>query len=169
MSQTINELLVELDHEPYTRERYDADFARVLARLCEKHGVTTHAEVRQIIREHRYAHSGEDPEQDYIELMALARSTGWGDRFTLAMDICDACRRIIERGTKPTLPEVRPLIDEYYALPGNGAGGGLHIVLDDGNYERGNVQYCIDRASDEETRQLGLVLLMLSNSQRRRM
>jgi hypothetical protein len=67
------------------------------------------------------------------------------------------------------LLEVRPLIDAYYLLDGNRSGGGLHIVLDDGNYERCHVQFCIDTAKNEETKQLGLVLLMLSNSQRRRM
>lgn len=92
-----------------------------------------------------------------------------GQRELFVSKICDACRFILARGTKPTLPEVRPLIDVYYLLSGNGAGGDLHIVLDDHNYERHNIQYCIDRSSNEETKQLGRVLLMLSNSQRRRM
>jgi hypothetical protein len=77
MSESINELLVEFGDEPYTRERYDADLARVLAVLCAKHGVTTRAEVHEIIREHRYEHSAEDPEDDYIGLMAMARTMGW--------------------------------------------------------------------------------------------
>ena len=77
MSETIEELLVEFGDAPYTRAQSDKDFARVLARLCEKHGVTTRAEVHEIIREHRYEHSGEDPEEDYINLMAIARATGW--------------------------------------------------------------------------------------------
>jgi hypothetical protein len=72
---TMDELLAFA--EPYTREQYDKDFVRVLARLCEKHGVTTQAEVHEIIRTHAYEHSGEDPEEDYIELMACARATGW--------------------------------------------------------------------------------------------
>ncbi len=85
-----------------------------------------------------------------------------------AADMIAACKRIIERGTKPTLPEVRPLVKAYYALPGNGAGGDLHCVLDDGNKDRSSVRFCIDHARDEETRWLGHVLLLLSNSQRRR-
>ena len=76
MSQTIEDLLADIgDH--YTREQYDEEFARVLKRLCEKHGVTTHAEVNAIVSEHRYEHSGEDPEQDYIELAVMAQHCGW--------------------------------------------------------------------------------------------
>jgi hypothetical protein len=77
MGQTIEELLAEFDDEPYTRERYNKDFARVLARLCEKHNVTTQAEVHEIIREHRYTHTAEDPEDEYISLMAISDHMGW--------------------------------------------------------------------------------------------
>jgi hypothetical protein len=38
------------------------------------------------------------------------------------------------------------MIREYYALPGNGAGGSLHIVLDDGNIETGHIKYCREYA-----------------------
>jgi hypothetical protein len=86
-----------------------------------------------------------------------------------ADEIIERCRAICARGTKPTLPEVRPLIEAYYKLDGNGAGGELHIVLDDGNYERDSIRYCIGAATKVETRWLGHVLLMLSNSQRRKM
>jgi len=86
-----------------------------------------------------------------------------------ADQLIEACQAIVGRGVKPILPEVSPLIEAYYALPGNGAGGELHIVLDDGNYQRSSVNFCIDRARKQETRWLGCVLLMLSNSQRRRM
>ncbi len=87
---------------------------------------------------------------------------------TASSAIIAACRRLCERGTKPTLPEVKPLVNAYYALPENGAGGELHIVLDDGNKERSSVRYCIERAQHEETVWLGRVLLLLSNSQRRK-
>lgn len=72
-------------------------------------------------------------------------------------------------GAKPTLAEVRPLLRAYYRLPGNGVGGELHCVLDDGNYERRHIRSCIASAERVETRWLGHVLLLLSNSQRRRM
>ena len=90
--------------------------------------------------------------------------------------IKERCRELVARGTKPTLPEVRPMIDAWYALPGYGAGGPLHGVLDDHNYERCHIRWSIDNAERyypeydaELTRCLGSVLLMLSNSQRRKM
>ena len=86
-----------------------------------------------------------------------------------AAEITSECDRLHMRGGKPTLPEVRPLIDAYYALPWNGAGGELHVVLDDGNVERSHIQWCLDNAQQAETIALCRVLLMLSGSQRRRM
>lgn len=44
------------------------------------------------------------------------------------------------------------LIDRYYAMDGNGVGGSLHIVLDDGNHDRGSVQFCLDWAIREGDR-----------------
>lgn len=86
-----------------------------------------------------------------------------------AEQIAEESRRLWARRVKPTLPEVRPLIDAYYALPGNLAGGELHVVLDDGNYERHHIRWCISNAQKVETRWLGHLLCLLSNSQRRRM
>ena len=86
-----------------------------------------------------------------------------------AAQIIETCQALHRRSTKPTLPEVRPLVDAYYELPGNGAGGELHIVLDDHNYERSHIRWCIAQAKKVETRWLGHVLVMLSNSQRRRL
>lgn len=80
------------------------------------------------------------------------------------------CRRIIERGTKPTLTEVRPIITAWYARPGHGAGGELHVELDDRNLEN---KFLIDNITDEryseDARLISAVLLMLSRSQRRRL
>lgn len=78
---------------------------------------------------------------------------------------------IIERhgAPKPTLPEVRPLVRAFRKLPGNIVGGELHCVLDDHNYERRHIRSCIEGCAKPETRWLGEVLLLLSNSQRRRM
>lgn len=72
-------------------------------------------------------------------------------------------------GKKPTLPEVRPLVRAYYKLPGNAVGGELHCVLDDRNYERRYIRSCIASAERHESRALGWLLLLLSNSQRRRL
>lgn len=62
--------------EPYTREEFDADRRRLLARLSSKHCVPE-SELPQLIREHRYEHSGEDPEDEYIQVMAFGRFAGW--------------------------------------------------------------------------------------------
>ncbi len=86
-----------------------------------------------------------------------------------AAEIIERCQAIVARGTKPVMPEVRPLIKAYYDLPGNGAGGDLHCVLDDGNYEARHIRSTLLDPIKEETRWLCHVLLMLSNSQRRKM
>ena len=84
--------------------------------------------------------------------------------------IINACQAIFRRGTKPTLPEVNPLVEAYYALPGNGSGGQLHVVLDDGNYQRRFIRGSVESADATPlTKNLGHVLLMLSNSQRRKL
>lgn len=74
-NQTLDELLTEFA-DIYTRERFESDRDRLLTRLCEKHGITK-PEVDALIREHRYVHSAEDPEDEYIELMTIAQYTGW--------------------------------------------------------------------------------------------
>ena len=40
------------------------------------------------------------------------------------------------------------LKDAFYMLEGNGAGGSLHIVLDDNNWERSSVEFCLKYAQD---------------------
>jgi len=74
-TSSMEDLLTELS-EPYTREQFEEDRSRIIARLCAKHGVSE-AELPALIREHRYEHSSEDPEDEYIQLMAIARATGW--------------------------------------------------------------------------------------------
>ena len=85
-----------------------------------------------------------------------------------AADIVRECQRIHARGTKPNLPEIKPLVEAYYQLDGNGAGGELHVVLDDGNWEKCFIREIYDRAKQDETKWLAAVLLMLSNSQLRK-
>nr|WP_250808197.1 hypothetical protein [Neorhizobium tomejilense] len=70
---------------------------------------------------------------------------------------------------KPSIPQVVARFAAYYELPGNGAWGSLHIVLDDGNVSNGNVEFCIEAAADsgdEEGRQLAEILLAMSRTQR---
>ena len=73
--KTIEELLEEFS-DPYTREQFEADRVRAIAVLCAKHGIAE-SEVDTLIREHRYTHSFEDPEDEYIQIMAFARAAGW--------------------------------------------------------------------------------------------
>lgn len=73
---TIEELLEEFGTAVYTREQFEADLARLLAVLCAKHGVAE-SEVDSLIKEHRYEHSFEDPEDEYIQIMAMGRHAGW--------------------------------------------------------------------------------------------
>jgi hypothetical protein len=59
----------------------------------------------------------------------------------------------------------------YYALPGNGAGGNLHIVLDDGNVRDSDIEFCIERAQEKGDKfgeAIGRVLLRMSKTQRRK-
>ena len=67
---TIEELLADNSHV-YTREQFDADYKRIVTRICEKHGIA-YGEVGALIREHRYVHDAEDIEQEYIEAMTGA-------------------------------------------------------------------------------------------------
>ncbi len=39
-------------------------------------------------------------------------------------------------------PYIKELIKYYYELPDNGAGGNLHIVLDDGNVDYRSIYFC---------------------------
>jgi hypothetical protein len=72
----IETLLEEFNDPPYTREQFEADRTRLIAVLCAKHGIAA-SEVDALIREHRYEHSAEDPEDAYIQIMAIGRHTGW--------------------------------------------------------------------------------------------
>jgi hypothetical protein len=73
---SIEELLEEFSDREYTREQFEADRARLVARLCGKHGISE-SEIDALLREHRYEHSGEDPEDEYMQVMAMGRSAGW--------------------------------------------------------------------------------------------
>lgn len=53
----------------------------------------------------------------------------------------------------------------YYGLEGNGAGGILHIVFDDGNVEDSDIKFCIElaeRSSDYIALKLCYDMLSLS-------
>lgn len=72
-------------------------------------------------------------------------------------------------GKRPTVPQVVPLVESFYLFEGNGAGGHLHIVLDDCNIEDGHVKFCIeqaDKAGDVSAVLLGRILRQMSDTQR---
>jgi len=84
----------------------------------------------------------------------------------------DRCARLLQRDSEepisPTV-DVFPLVEIYYAKPGNEAGGSLHIVLDDGNEEDGAVDFCIGWAlerRDWDGVALGSVLRRMPESER---
>jgi hypothetical protein len=90
---------------------------------------------------------------------------------------CTACAKIPYRNptektktNKPTLPEVIPLVLDYYAKEGNCAGGNLHIVLDDGNLQNSSIEYCLKCAEEENDVDgvvLAKLLLLMSHTQRK--
>jgi hypothetical protein len=74
-------------------------------------------------------------------------------------------------GDKP-VPQLIEAAKAYYAMPNNGVGGSLHIVLDDENIEDGHINWCIDYAmanDDNEGVLLGKMLLGASYTQRRKL
>lgn len=82
----------------------------------------------------------------------------------------DACSRLYGRPEKPTVPEVMPLVKEFYEW--NPVGGSLHIVLDDANVSDDNVRFCLDHATAKGDRfgvALATVLLRMSRTQRHKL
>lgn len=71
-----------------------------------------------------------------------------------------------------TIPQVLPLLVAYLRLPGNEAGGPLHIYTDDGNDDIDSMRWCA-RCAREEGDHLGegiaLLLADMSRTQRRKL
>lgn len=73
--------------------------------------------------------------------------------------------------SKPTIPEVLPLIYAYRDKPGNEVGGNLHIVLGDGNVSDADVEFCrlaAKEAGDTEGEILACILAFMSKTQRKK-
>lgn len=49
----------------------------------------------------------------------------------------------------PSVDDMLGIVLAYYSIDGNGAGGNLHIVLDDGNIEANHVEWCKERCHEE--------------------
>lgn len=70
---------------------------------------------------------------------------------------------------RPSVPEVAELARAYYEKPGNGCGGSLHIVLDDGNLEDGHIEFCRTYAAERDDAdgvRLAELLLQMTPTQR---
>ena len=68
------------------------------------------------------------------------------------------------------MPEVLEKVWAYRDA-GNISGGSLHIVLDDGNIDRQDIEYCIQEAKsdgDKEGAEIGETLLLMSKTQRKK-
>lgn len=73
---------------------------------------------------------------------------------------------------KPTLPEVIPLVRAWYKLPGNGAGGMFHIIIDDGNCEQHFANSALEDAretGDPVAIELAEKLAAMSSTQRKKL
>ena len=83
------------------------------------------------------------------------------------MDIVTEGNKMLLEHKKITIPRVVPLLRAYYAK-GNWAGGSLHIVLDDGNTDKGFLPGCVAHAQenkDEDGEVLAKLLLEMSQAQ----
>jgi hypothetical protein len=71
-----------------------------------------------------------------------------------------------------TCKEFAVLAQAYLAKDGNSVGGNLHIILDDGNLEDRNIDFCINQAEecgDVDGVVLGKTLRQLSMTQRNKL
>ena len=44
--------------------------------------------------------------------------------------------------------DILPLLKAFFLIPENGVGGNLHIFLEDGNVDDGNLRFCLERARE---------------------
>jgi hypothetical protein len=73
---------------------------------------------------------------------------------------------------KPILPDVAAKLREYRKREGCYVGGGVHIVVDDNNYEQHHAYWCLKRAQDEGDEhdiEIATLINAMSNRQRRRL
>lgn len=83
---------------------------------------------------------------------------------------------------KPTVPFVLPLVMQVYELPdyahvidgrvhvaSHRVGGHLHIAIEDGNLERGHIQFCLDEAERDGCAHCVLVAWLMLQMTRRQL
>ena len=72
---------------------------------------------------------------------------------------------------KTTVPDVLPLVDRYYAMPGNSVGGTLHAVLEDGNVDDQSILICrgwAEKKGDTDAVEIADMMLAMTKTQRKR-
>lgn len=72
---------------------------------------------------------------------------------------------------RPKVPEVREMAKAYCERPGNGAGGNLHTVLDDGNLRDRDLRWSLEHArsvGDDEAARIAEAMLKMTPTQRRK-
>jgi hypothetical protein len=142
-------------------------------------------DVGQVFRigEHKFTitavdHGPEDPDTVRLDFQFMppapasysyvqqSAADAMAEEILRSLDICAECRN-----PDPSVATVRTLVRAFYARPGNGCGGHLHIVLDDGNLEDDHIDFCIAQAveaKDAEAEALGRVLRAMTPRQRQR-
>lgn len=73
---------------------------------------------------------------------------------------------------RPSFAVMAPIVRQFYSLPGNGVGGLLHIVLDDGNIEDHHIGWCGEqavKAGDELAYAIAVLLMRCSKRTRERL
>ena len=61
----------------------------------------------------------------------------------------------------PSMRSLKKMCEMFYKLPGCGAGGPLHILLDDDNYDTDSILFCLNESiqhGDEQVRTLGSLI-----------
>lgn len=99
----------------------------------------------------------------------------WMQRNTISQESAHDARVALDEAIKrcprpPSQDDVGRLIGAYCRLPGNFAGGSLHLVLEDFNWEREHVELCRTYArqrGDVAGEHLADLLLMLTDDQLR--
>ncbi len=72
---------------------------------------------------------------------------------------------------KPNILAIIELCKVYYQKPGNGVGGNLHIVLDDGNLKDSHIEFCLKQCREKNDLDGALLcglFLQLSMTQRKK-
>lgn len=73
---------------------------------------------------------------------------------------------------KQSIPEIIPLVLEWYAKPENASGGIFHCILEDGNHEQRWADMALEDAvvsGDKLAVKLAMALAAMSSTQRRKL